>query len=350
MKLLRDKNGRFTTKNNTSKQLKSTTHVALVIDDSGSMHHLKDSVIKFINETIDTIRVNSRKYKQDTKLTLSQFNTQHRVLYTNQDINKVKLFRDYHPGGGTALFNAVCETIKDFKSRDNGKDSFLLYVCTDGEENSSTSENKIAIRKLIHDNQLTNRWTFVFHLPKGYANIFSSQFNISKDNIREWDATEEGLNQAKISTQSGFDQYYISRSLGLTSTNTFFADLSKIQPTQVKQTLDDLSRQYSIYTVDKECDIRSFVENKTGRPYVAGTTFYELTKPEKLQSYKEILVMPRGQKKLYGGDQARQLIKLPDEDVKLDIKNLSSWRLFLQSTSYTRKLVRGTLIAVANVW
>lgn len=363
-KLLRDNKGRFISPNtkldNAVQQAQQTqktkqvqkvtrTYVSFILDESGSMSHLKTPTLKFINGLIQTIRDASKDNGQETYFSLSTFANRTRKKLTNNDINTVRPLTasDYYPSGGTALFDAVSENIDDLDRSDNKEDSFLVYVITDGEENSSTILNKNRIQQLILDRQKTDRWTFVFHLPRGSADNFVRKFNISRDNIREWDQTEQGLQVATQESTEGFSNYYRSRSMNKTSTKKFFADLSQVTPTQIKRELDDLSGQYRTYEVDKEYDIKSFVEARTGRPYQPGSTFYELTKAEKVQAYKDILVMKRGEKKIYGGTDARDLLNLPkNDDIKLDIKNLSEYKLFLQSTSQNRKLVRGTTILV----
>jgi hypothetical protein len=47
---------------------------------------------------------------------------------------------------------------------------------------------------------------------------------------------------------------------------------------------------------------------------------------------------------VYGGDDARQLLGLPDGDARIQIQNLATYQVFIQSTSVNRKLVRGTNI------
>ena len=347
---LRDSKGRFTSGKTLDAKVQqkltkptTKTHVAIVLDESGSMFSLRRQTQDFYNNLVNTIREQSNKLNQLTTLTLIRFSSTAHVAYT-LDINAVKNLAAYSPSGNTVLFDATKLAYETLSKYDNGSDSFLVYVITDGEENRSLTQASVIDQK-IGDLQSTNRWTFAFHLPKGYATSFKSRFRISSDNIREWETTEEGLRDVVKTSSEGMVNYYTSRSMGATATKSFFADLSNVKSTDLRQ-LNDLSGQLQSFEVNKETDIKSFVEDKTGQ-YTAGIAYYELSKPETVQPSKDILVMERGKKTVYGGQQARQLLGLPNnQTVRLKIQNLSNYRVFVRSDSQNRKLVRGTTVFV----
>lgn len=79
--------------------------------------------------------------------------------------------------------------------------------------------------------------------------------------------------------------------------------------------------------------------------YTPGTVFYQLTKTEEIQSYKQILVQKKFTKEIYAGNEARELLGLPvGQTCKVKIGNLGNYDVFIQSTSVNRKLVRGTRV------
>jgi hypothetical protein len=94
--------------------------------------------------------------------------------------------------------------------------------------------------------------------------------------------------------------------------------------------------------VDHDQDIRSFVE-LSGATFAPGKGYYELTKSVLVQERKEVVVVNRAGD-MFTGKEAREIIGLPygyrghvsPRDV------LGGWRVFIQSTSYTRKLLSGT--------
>ena len=80
--------------------------------------------------------------------------------------------------------------------------------------------------------------------------------------------------------------------------------------------------------------------------YQKGCAFYQLTKSELIQDYKGCYVRDRKTGDIYGGDDARQVLGLPDSKARITPVMLGQFDVFVQSTSYTRKLVPGTSLLV----
>lgn len=101
--------------------------------------------------------------------------------------------------------------------------------------------------------------------------------------------------------------------------------------------------RFQVLTVDQDGDIKAFVQRR-GLVFAKGRGFYEFTKKETIQANKEVVLMDRVSGALYEGDGARQLLKLPSKgkvNLQPDATN-TKYRVFVQSTSYNRKLLRGT--------
>jgi hypothetical protein len=102
--------------------------------------------------------------------------------------------------------------------------------------------------------------------------------------------------------------------------------------------------------VDEEMPIRDFVTNN-GIKFKEGKGFYELTKSETVGSYKEIILQDKETGEMFSGDQVRDILKLvPQSDrsdkdgVKEKLKPSATheYKVFVQSTSYNRKLMANT--------
>ena len=93
--------------------------------------------------------------------------------------------------------------------------------------------------------------------------------------------------------------------------------------------------------------IKAFAVKKFGA-FTKGEIFYELSKKEKVQQYKQILVQDQKTGKFYRGwDKARKLLGLPDfqnGEIKVSPGTLGDFKVFVQSTSVNRKLVPGTTV------
>ncbi len=249
----------------------------------------------------------------------------------------------------TALFDGVGDAIESLRSLpDDDNTSYLVLVITDGKENQSQRFSELDIVRLLKETQATDRWSFAFQLPSGLGDYFAREFGIPSDNIREWEATERGMVETQVCTQSALGAYFGARSKGQKKvTKLFTTDLSKLDTKTVRGNLDDISDRFRIYEVAKEIAIKTFVEAKTGKPYVLGSAYYQLMKTEKIQPQKEVLLIEKGKKSVWGGQQARDLIGLPsNEIVKCVPGNHSGYDVFVASTSTNRILVRGTRLLV----
>ncbi|MDJ0617840.1 MAG: VWA domain-containing protein [Calothrix sp. MO_192.B10] len=100
--------------------------------------------------------------------------------------------------------------------------------------------------------------------------------------------------------------------------------------------------RFQVLEVDENISIKAFVlEN--GLNFKVGRGFYEFTKKETIQGYKEIILMDRKTGDLFEGEAAREMLGiLGGETVRLKPNNLEKYVVFVQSTSANRKLIGKT--------
>jgi hypothetical protein len=336
-----------------AKAKKPKTYVAVVLDRSGSMDSIRAQTVKAFNDIVRTVR--DRADEQEVAVTLVTFSNRSRFEFLNADPRTLKELTvdDFRCDGMTALLDAVGETtekLKDVKDADDDNVSFLVLVVTDGDENmSSRFRQPGKLADLMRECQATDRWSFAFNVPPGRKDSFVRQFGIPSDNVREWEGNARGMEETSRATTTGLSNYFAARSKGTRSVASFYvtADMSKVKAKDVKAKLDDISDRFKPFTVDRETPIREFVEKKTGKEYVIGSTFYQLTKTEKVQPQKNVLVQEKGKAAVWGGAEARDLIGLPrGVEAKVTPGNLAAFDVFVQSTSPNRLLVRGTRVLV----
>ena len=150
--------------------VKQKIYNLIIVDESGSMSHLRNATLSGINETIGTIKEAQRKFAdtQEHYLTLVTFDSRGsdntvRTLIDAQPIEQVGEFNNYHPFGGTPLYDAVGVSLTKLKGRikDDENATGVVTILTDGMENASHEWRADTLRQLIE--QLTEEgWTFSY--------------------------------------------------------------------------------------------------------------------------------------------------------------------------------------------
>ena len=142
------------------------TLINFILDKSGSMSMRTDATISGFNEYLKTVKKETKKDKTKASFSLTMFDTEIVKPYVAVDIDKVEDLNNktYEPNGMTALYDAVCQTIKVTEKKVKEikeKVAVITVILTDGEENSSqeyTEKNLTAeIKRLQKGN-----WSFVF--------------------------------------------------------------------------------------------------------------------------------------------------------------------------------------------
>lgn len=149
---------------------KARIYNLIIVDESGSMSHLREATLSGINETIGTIKSAQKEFAetQEHTLTLVTFDSDSnrpdvRTMIDNQSIVEVKEFRDYMPRGCTPLYDAMGQSLTKLHAAIKGDvdASAVVTVLTDGLENASREWDAQSLRKLIE--QLKEEgWSFSY--------------------------------------------------------------------------------------------------------------------------------------------------------------------------------------------
>lgn len=142
----------------------------IIVDESGSMSHLREATLSGINETIGTIKSAQKEFAetQEHTLTLVTFDSDSnrpdvRTMIDNQSITEVQEFSDYMPRGCTPLYDAMGQSLTKLHAAIKGDvdASAVVTVLTDGLENASREWDAQSLRKLIE--QLKEEgWSFSY--------------------------------------------------------------------------------------------------------------------------------------------------------------------------------------------
>jgi Mg-chelatase subunit ChlD len=337
----------------TTPTLPKKNHVAIIVDESGSMSSLRDLTIKAVNTQIDIMRDEAKKTGQETTATFVTFgrrSTIHEIFF-QRDISRLNHINenDYHPDGMTPMFDAVGTTIdKMLGQRDAEEEnvSFLFVVITDGQENHSHRYNRAQLVKLMKDCQNKDRWSFAWLVPQGDKAALVGM-GIPDGNVMEWEQTSAGIKAASAAMSVGTQSFYQSRSLGQRSVRNYFVtDMANVDPAEVRRRCANISNQVQFAATNgKRETIRDFCEREFRTSYRKGAGFYELVKPETVQSYKKIIIVDKVNGDVYGGPDARSILGLPNYEVRVRPGDHGNWTLYVQSTSFNRMLPPKTKLA-----
>jgi len=136
-------------------------NVIAILDMSGSMSGLEDDTRGGFNTFIKEAQADQAAEGGHVTLSLTCFDTEFIQVYRTTDIQQVTPIgpAEYTPRGGTALVDAIGLTIAPLSFPAHEK--VLVYIVTDGFENSSREWTYARVRALIEDKE-TQGWEFLF--------------------------------------------------------------------------------------------------------------------------------------------------------------------------------------------
>lgn len=339
-------------------QPRKKNHISIVIDRSTSMRECFSETMRQANALVDKIKAESIAQNQETTLSLYFFDDYVECVFSHRPIEQVTTLSGGYVRGWTALLDGNCTAIENHLRAGDAQDpnaSFLVMVLTDGEENRSQRYSSQHLINLLAQTRLTGRWTHVYMVPKdGVSRNRVIRLGISPENVVEWENTVDGSREVFTQTSQAVTNYITKRSAGMKSTEKFYAtaDASKLSKDELQLLCQDVRDNFKRVEVPKEMSVSDFCVNVLGKPWVAGACYYQLSKHEKeVHANKDVLIMKRGEKAVWAGDKARELVGLPPKGQKatVDVGNLGDYEIYIKSTSFNRALVRGTYVLVDTV-
>jgi uncharacterized protein YegL len=316
-------------------------HVAFVIDVSGSMSYIIDDVRKVFQNQIEFLRKTSLMFEQETRVSVYVFNTNAKCLISDVDVARPMEIEKLLATGGTAMLDAITLSINDLQElpQKYGDHSFMIYVLSDGEENSSVKTNANLFKNFI--NRLSDNFTICALAPSSNAVKLLEGYGLHKGNIDKWDTTEKGIEEVGRKMEKSLGNFYTARTKGIRSFSSVFSDLNKVTEKDIKQVAKQVKNFEIVINKDvKAVYIKPLVESETNNTYVKGNAFYELVKRETVQESKSIAVQDKKTGKVYVGYDARVILGLPDRgEIKVDPIQSSKWNIYVQSTSVNRNII-----------
>lgn len=317
-------------------------HIAIVLDVSGSMYYLTDKVEKVFNNQIKYLRESSLRFEQETRVSVYTFSGPEQIqcLISDVDVARPMELPRLSANGSTALMDAVGLSVEDLKllPEKYGSHAFLIYLITDGQENTSRKYTVNSFNKLIKS--LPSNYSVVGFVPDNNGVRELKNYGFPEGNIDKWDLTERGVEEVGEKINKSVENYFTARRTGVKSLTNMISSLSDVNAKNVNKILDEVTK-YNVVINEavKAVEIRDLVESKTKIRYTKGCAYYELVKTETVQPTKQVAIQNKKNGKIYTGDNARQLLSLPDYDIKIKPEHDPEWIVYIQSTSVNRKVI-----------
>lgn len=320
-------------------------HIGMVLDKSTSMLRYKDKLVQVADAQIQHLAQRSQELDQETRISVWTFADRVECVVWDKDVLRLPSIAPYYmPYGNTAFIDATLMSIGDLQLTPEkyGDHSFLLYVLTDGEENRSVN-NPDKLQLTIK--QLPDHWTVAALVPNAGAKHEAKRFGFPAGNIEVWDTTSErGVQEVGDRIRAATDSYMRGRASGVRSTTTLFStDATAVNAATISQAgLKPLAKgSYILVPVPTDMRIDEFTK-QCGHNYQVGRGFYQLMKREEIQATKDIVVVSKKDHSVYTGPDARQLVGLPNMNVRVSPDHNADYDIFVQSTSINRKLIAHT--------
>lgn len=141
----------------------SVTHIAMLLDRSGSMQSIKKST----EVGFDAFIAEQRQQPGTCTVTLAQFDDVYDEVYTDRPIADVPTL-ELQPRGSTALLDSMARLIHSTGERlaalpeDDRPGTVIVGIMTDGHENASVEYTHAAIRALVEQQERDYQWEFLY--------------------------------------------------------------------------------------------------------------------------------------------------------------------------------------------
>lgn len=212
---------------------KQKTHVAIILDRSGSMWGTKAATVQGYNEQVQQIKEDDQDENHDIFVSLVTFNgfvTEH---LWNVPANQLEeaAEEDFIPKGSTAMRDAMGHTIQkllDTTDSDDPNTAYLVCVISDGHENASKHFNVEALRELTESVQSSNRWTINYMgCDESYLRKVAQETAVPVANCGVWKNDNNRNTDFAFADYKGkLGSYLKCRGSGMTASANFHSEES----------------------------------------------------------------------------------------------------------------------------
>lgn len=190
-----------------------TTHIAFVLDSSGSMELIADDTRGGFNSLLK----DQRAEDGEATVSLYEFNTDVERVYHAQGLDDAdELDEDnYTPSGRTALYDAIVQAIDETETlcdEEDTPENVLVVVLTDGHENSSETTQE-TVQSRVEEKRDAG-WEFMFIGANQDAALTSEEMGMAAGKALSMQHSGDGVRNAYRSTSQAVSRLRQSGATG----------------------------------------------------------------------------------------------------------------------------------------
>lgn len=181
--------------------------VVAIVDRSGSMMGKEKDTVGGINSTFKVLK-DENKNNEIIKVSVKLFDHEEIMLFKSIDLKDVKPITNsqFVPRGQTALLDAIGNTLNHFMEKklfnSNAYDSCVIYIATDGEENSSKHFSAKKIKNMIEEAENNFNIRVLYLAANQDAILEASKYGINPNQALNYSETGENVDAAFRSAAS----------------------------------------------------------------------------------------------------------------------------------------------------
>lgn len=191
---------------------KQLTEIGIILDCSGSMNSIKDSMSEGLWSTI----LEQRNQPGECRVSLYRFNDTVSTVFEGKPAGDITL-EDcrIHASGSTALHDAIVHGLNNAETRilamaEDARPAFVVFVViTDGKNNASRENTKAQANEAIQRVTDKYRWQFLYLSadPDGFADGADFTKGCQGVSVGMYAASTEGAGEMHARYSHGISQY-----------------------------------------------------------------------------------------------------------------------------------------------
>lgn len=185
------------------------THIAVVLDRSGSMGCIEEATVGGFNEFINV----QREAPGEATVTLVRFDDRYEIDYSFMNLRDVPVMRRLDTRGMTALYDAIGRTINEVgeqlaRLQEHERPGRVVFVIiTDGQDNKSCRFSRSKIAEMTQHQTAQYGWQFIYLGANQDAEATATGLGMNKSLAATFKGTSRSMQAAFRSTSHNISSY-----------------------------------------------------------------------------------------------------------------------------------------------